>query len=706
MLVLEGEAPRSGPLDRIAREVLRERHDELGLASMPGELVPKREFGSLSGWHLRFVQALDGVPVHGSEVSAHVGPDGTPLCCNADVYPLEGVSTRPAIAADEARSSALAFLAESGEDGADVDPPVAKDPKLVIVPEGRGGRLAWRVDARRSAESVRVFVDAADGEPFRLDDLRHAAEGRALLFDPNPMHSERNPNLRDGGDRDTATLSGARKLVSIPRLDSVGRLRGRWADTTPTQNELTFTVLDFLQIARDDDGFEQLMCYHHVDALQERLQSLGVTNANAESQRCDAHALSQDQSYYDVYDDSLNFGDGGVDDAEDADVIRHEYGHAIQFDQVEDFGSSAEGSAMGEGFGDFLAAALHATGDSTWDPLVAAWDASSYSSASPPFLRRVDRSKVYPADLEHEPHEDGELWSRFLWDLRALVGTDDALRVAIESHFFLTAQARFTQGANAVILANRAIRGGADEKAIRDLLTARGLSPTIAAGDPPTDDAYEQNDDVDHPAPLQQGFHDGLVWADEDWYRIDIPANRRVVVTAQFDADTIDLALQIRSAGGAVVSSSPNLDGYEQVEASAGRDGASVRLRVFGPVAGNFGSYSLSVVDADLVTLRPGRTRLVDLESGVRAAFEVPVPAGKVARSARLHVSSRRPRGGAVNDVRLVSPSGDVAVEFGEGRGAAGAHARVPVDEAGSWVLEVQPRDGTRGRSRVRVLFQ
>ncbi len=45
---------------------------------------------------------------------------------------------------------------------------------------------------------------------------------------------------------------------------------------------------------------------------------------------------------------ALTFGTGGVDDAEDAGIIAHEYGHSIQDNQVPGFGSSAEGGAMGE----------------------------------------------------------------------------------------------------------------------------------------------------------------------------------------------------------------------------------------------------------------------------------------------------------------------------------------------------------------------
>ena len=43
------------------------------------------------------------------------------------------------------------------------------------------------------------------------------------------------------------------------------------------------------------------------------------------------------------------FGKGGVDDAEDAEVIWHEYGHAIQDAQVPGFGAGHEAGVDGRG---------------------------------------------------------------------------------------------------------------------------------------------------------------------------------------------------------------------------------------------------------------------------------------------------------------------------------------------------------------------
>ena len=50
-------------------------------------------------------------------------------------------------------------------------------------------------------------------------------------------------------------------------------------------------------------------------------------------------------------------GDGGVDDAEDADITVHEYGHSVHDNQVPGLGpgNDTEQRAIGEGFGDFLA---------------------------------------------------------------------------------------------------------------------------------------------------------------------------------------------------------------------------------------------------------------------------------------------------------------------------------------------------------------
>jgi hypothetical protein len=66
-----------------------------------------------------------------------------------------------------------------------------------------------------------------------------------------------------------------------------------------------------------------------------------------------------------------------VDDAEDAEVILHEYGHAIQDSQMTPpgFGTSVEAGSIGEGFGDYWAVTVSNVIAPTPDPAcVADWD--------------------------------------------------------------------------------------------------------------------------------------------------------------------------------------------------------------------------------------------------------------------------------------------------------------------------------------------
>ena len=109
-----------------------------------------------------------------------------------------------------------------------------------------------------------------------------------------------------------------------------------------------------------------------------------------------ADAISDDNSYFSPMTRSMTLGTGGVDDGEDADVIVHEYGHSLQDQAVHNFGVSRGGAAVGEGFGDYLAASMSAltTGGSPFDACIFDWDAASYSPTG--CGRRADK----PIDLK------------------------------------------------------------------------------------------------------------------------------------------------------------------------------------------------------------------------------------------------------------------------------------------------------------------
>ena len=102
------------------------------------------------------------------------------------------------------------------------------------------------------------------------------------------------------------------------------------------------------------------MTYYWVTEAQRYIQRLGFGSTrravNMESQDVRINQYGADNSFWTNHPkDEIRLGKGGVDDAEDAEVILHEYGHAIQDSQVTNFGSSPAGGAIGEGFGDYWA---------------------------------------------------------------------------------------------------------------------------------------------------------------------------------------------------------------------------------------------------------------------------------------------------------------------------------------------------------------
>ena len=170
-----------------------------------------------------------------------------------------------------------------------------------------------------------------------------------------------------------------------------------------------------------------------------------------------------------------------MDDAEDAEVIWHEYGHSILDNQVPGYGTSVEADSIGEGFGDYLAGSLGAKLSGGFqDVCIAEWDATSYTSTMPPCLRRLDGTKHYPEDIVGEVHDDGEIWSAALWQIRGAISAAKADTVILQHHFLLAADTSFNQAANALVTA--AINLGyltAEVNAIRTILQNRGFTVIV-----------------------------------------------------------------------------------------------------------------------------------------------------------------------------------------------------------------------------------
>jgi hypothetical protein len=270
--------------------------------------------------------------------------------------------------------------------------------------------------------------------------------GTALVFMPNPVVTSGNENLTDQKDADYPALNDERVSVQLTDLDGSGHLTGTWATVkseTGTPAYSTPAQGCMYEYTRHDDRFEQVMAYYWLTKAQAYLHSLGFDGTtapliNGDQQRVRINQWGVDNSFAtDHPKDEMRFGKGGVDDAEDAEVILHEMGHQIHFSQSADFFATEQSSAISEGFGDYWAATVveWATGGTPDPECIADWDSTSYTAGPVHCLRRLDTTKMYPADLDGEVHDDGEIWSHALWNLRTALGPTHANTAILDAQF-------------------------------------------------------------------------------------------------------------------------------------------------------------------------------------------------------------------------------------------------------------------------------
>jgi hypothetical protein len=253
--------------------------------------------------------------------------------------------------------------------------------------------------------------------------------GTAKVFVPNPVQSTGDESLTDQKDSDAAVPASAYYRVALTNLDGSGFLRGDYANVVSETGSPAYSPTNTFDYTRSQDEFEQVMAYFWITESQKYIQSLGFQNINNESQDVRINTWGQDNSFETTHPkDELRFGKGGVDDAEDAEVILHEYGHAIHEGSGFQF-TSEEAGAISEGFGDYWAVDVsdivaRRLGVPERTPLacVMDWDATFYTSEIPHCLRRLDENLQYPEDLDGEVHDDGRIWSHALLDIRQNLG--------------------------------------------------------------------------------------------------------------------------------------------------------------------------------------------------------------------------------------------------------------------------------------------
>jgi zinc metalloprotease ZmpB len=309
--------------------------------------------------------------------------------------------------------------------------------------------------------------------------------GTGAVFVPNPVQSLGDESLTDQKDADAAVPAAAYHDVTLTNLDGSGFLHGDYATVVSETGNPASSPTNSFRYTRSQDEFEQVMAYYWITQAQRYIHTLGFGESRRpivnQPQAVRINQWGQDNSFAtDHPKNELRFGKGGVDDAEDAEVILHEFGHAIHFSQNFVFGSEQAG-AISEGFADYWAVTVadvvsKALGVPARAPLpcVADWDSVSYTSTVPHCLRRVDGDLHYPTDLNGRVHHDGQIWSRALWDIRQALGNVKADTIILQGSFDFPGTT-MPDLANRTVAAAQQLYGSAAAMVVSKAFADRGI---------------------------------------------------------------------------------------------------------------------------------------------------------------------------------------------------------------------------------------
>lgn len=362
-----------------------------------------------------------------------------------------------------------------------------------------GNRVARRtIVEERLHEPYAIDVDVLTGEVLRRTPLFFHAKA-ARVFDPNPVVTLNDTTLQDQNDSASAVPAAAYHDVEL----SDAALHGPFVTIVDRQSPNIAPPEGALVFDRADDGFEAVNAFFHIDRDQRYLQSLGYTGARAIAAypiEADAHALSEsDNSFFipsstEAGKGTLYFGDGGTDDAEDADLLVHEYTHAIQeWIAPGTFGGAfaSQSRAMAEGMADYWAYSQHVAARvaSGRDPFCFAdWDARcwldddsnrcAYAEGTD-CLRRLDSTNTM-ADYDTNEtsgveHRNGAIWSSALREIHDAIGKHDADTIVLESLFGAPARPTFEIMARRMLEADRLLYQVAHAGVICSAMYSRGI---------------------------------------------------------------------------------------------------------------------------------------------------------------------------------------------------------------------------------------
>jgi zinc metalloprotease ZmpB len=399
-----------------------------------------------AGTVVRLRQTWKGLPVNNNaEITIHISPAFVvDFVMNGFQYGVQLNNVTPVLDAAAARAKLASHLGISGTVSGESN-------RLEVLRYMGNDYLVYRVvmATDRPVGEWEAYIDARSGALMQVADKsayhhdRHTparrqsprrvtVNGTGNVFDPDPLSTARatyGGSYVDGADANAAVLTAQLRSVTLNDITLTGAtysLVGPYAvlqDFEAPNKGLFTQASSTFNFDRNADAFEAVNTYYHIDAMMRYLNiTLGLAIMPYQytgGVRFDPSGLSgADNSHYLGSSGRLAFGEGGVDDAEDADVIIHELGHGLH-DWVT-VGGLSQVNGLSEGTGDYIAGS-YSRFKNNWLPADPGYNWMFNWDGHNPFWggRLLNYGAVYPGGLVGQVHSDGQIWATAnmkIWD--------------------------------------------------------------------------------------------------------------------------------------------------------------------------------------------------------------------------------------------------------------------------------------------------
>lgn len=451
------------------------------------ELILGHVSQSPVGWHLSLKQAFRGKELYQSELRLHLTNELKAYLLSATLFPLRHTNAR--IFRENLMAKSQQLIEENQ----------ASDwlGKEIWFREGGTWIPAYalRIFSDQGAWAAReIIINASDQSIIRQEDLstyfghhvKKDTTGWGRIFLPDPCTRAKAPYgvyFSDAKDGHSPVLEVLMDTVELKNLtyseeDSLFLLEGPYVkvvDRAAHYKPVAVSKDGKFFFNRDASGFEDVMVYYHIDWFRRYVSRMGFGQLLNRPIEVDAHGYgNNDQSAFVANGGNsyILYGDGGVDDAEDADVIIHEYIHALSYDASPETNKGFERMGIDEGFADYFAAAYsYDLSHWRWFDLFN-WDGHNEFWQG----RKAISTESYPPTNGFSSIYDvGTLWASTLMNIRFDLGAEVVDPLVLQTFYFLNKSMKLPDVAELLLLADTLLYDGAYTPVIRDRLCQRNL---------------------------------------------------------------------------------------------------------------------------------------------------------------------------------------------------------------------------------------